>query len=121
MTIFTSILSKTEVAFTAMERLNRALLPEEEAAIDALWDNHRGIEVVEYNDFVALKAREIKREAMRQGKTGRRTPDIIHMATACFTEADEIHTTEKAMHGFSAIVGLPIMNPYVAQPRLPAV
>lgn len=119
--ILTSVLSKTEVAFTAMEKLNRILSSDEEAAIDALWTNHRGIVVEEYHDAIALKAREIKRLAMLKGKPGRRTPDIIHMATAQFVEADEMHTTEEKLHKFSDIVGFPIIEPYVNQLRLPSV
>ena len=94
--IVTSVLSKTEVAFSAMESQNRVLTPEEEERIDLVWSGNRGVRVVEFNELIAVRARDIRRDDMIRGWTGRRTPDIIHLATASFMGVEEMHTTEKA-------------------------
>ncbi|MCA1669699.1 MAG: PIN domain-containing protein [Thermomicrobia bacterium] len=109
--IYTSILSQTEVAFTAIEKTNGALSASEEARIDGLWKT-RGIRVVEYNNFIALKARDIRRASMGHGLTGRRTPDIIHMATAVFVNADEMHSTEPKLHKFSPLLPFAVRDPH---------
>lgn len=119
--IVTSILSKTEVAFTVMERLKRVLTTEEEEKIDRLWTANKGIMVVEYNELVALRARDIRRGDMMRGWTGYRTPDIIHMATACYKEVDEMHTTETGLHRYSNVLEFPVQSPYTPKQRLPGV
>ncbi len=119
--IITSVLSVTEVAFGAMERVNRALDPEEESRLDRFWSNSAGITLVEYNERVALFARDIRREDMVRGWTGYKTPDIIHMATARFVGATEMHTTDKKLHRYSAVLGFTVRHPFTPQTRLPGV
>ncbi len=109
--IYTSVLSQTEVAFTAVEKTNGALSANEEARIDSLWKT-RGIRVVEYNNFVALKARDIRRASMTHGLTGHRAPDIIHMATAQFVNADEMHSTDPKLHRFSPLLPFSVCDPH---------
>ena len=117
--IVTSILTKTEVAFTAMESLQRATTVEEEAKIDKIWTANRGVKIVEYNEIIALRARDIRREDMVRGWKGRRTPDIIHLATACYMQVVEMHTTEPGLHRYGSVIGFPVTNPIASQLRLP--
>lgn len=109
--LYTSVLSQTEVAFTAIEKTSGTLSTAEEERIDALWKT-KGIRVIEYNPFVALKARDIRRASMTHGLTGHRAPDMIHMATAQFVNADEMHSTEPKLHRFSPILPFPICDPH---------
>lgn len=119
--IVTSILSKTEVAFSSMERVKRVLTTDEEERIDKLWTANRGVMVVEYSDLVAIHARDIRRGDMMRGWTGYRTPDIIHMATAVYKEVEEMHTTEGGLHRYGSVLGFPVQNPHTPKQRLPGV
>ena len=116
--IVTSVLSLAEVAFGAMERLNRALDPREEARIDSLWTSP-GIALVEVNERVARIAREIKRDDMVRGRAGRRTADIMHVASARFMRVQAMHTTETKLHGYSNLYGFPVRDPYTPKMKLP--
>ncbi|HEX3721959.1 MAG TPA: hypothetical protein VHV31_04165, partial [Nitrolancea sp.] len=108
-------LSKTEVAFTAMEQLHRATTAEEEARIDKIWSANLGLKIVEYNDLVALIARDIRRDDMNRGWSGYRAPDIIHLATARFMQVDEMHTLDVGLHRYSNVLGFPVTNPLSPQ------
>ncbi len=113
--IVTSVISVTEVAFTAMEAIGRALSDEEEDRIDNLWRTD-GITLVEVNVFVARLARELGRQRLERGWTeaGWRNPgapDLIHLATAVFAGTSEVHTTEPALHRYSALINIPVNYP----------
>ena len=117
--IVTSVLSIAEVAFAAAERLERALDAREEARIENLWRS-RGIALVEVNERVARLAREIRRDDLVRGRTGgRRTPDILHLATARLMAVQDMHTTEPDLHKYSNLWGFPVRGPYSTAPRLP--
>ena len=117
--IVTSVLSVTEVAFGAMERVSRVLNPEEEARLDRFWSNSAGIKIIEYNERVARYAREIRREDLARGWKGYRTPDIIHLATARYINAVEIQTTDSKLHRYSSVLGIPVRYPFTSKVRLP--
>lgn len=116
--IVTSVLSVAEVAFAAVAKLNRALSPSEEAKIDSFWTSP-GIALVEVNERVARLGREIKRDDALKGRTGKRTADILHVATARFVRAQEMHTTDGDMKKYTGLYGFPVQDPYTPKMKLP--
>lgn len=116
--IVTSVISVAEVAFAAVAKLNRALSPGEEAKIDGFWTSP-GITLVEVNERVARLGREIKRDDALKGRTGKRTADILHVATARFVRVQEMHTVDGDMKKYSNLYGFPIQDPYTPKMKLP--
>ena len=116
--IVTSVLSKVEVTWVAHERLQRALSRDEEARIDALWNNPDVVEMVDFNDEIALTARKMMREGMARGWK-LRTNDAIHLASAQWVGASELQTYDlKDFAKFSELLGLIICEPHTIQPKL---
>lgn len=119
--IVTSVLSIAEVAFAAAEKRKQALDAREEARIEHLWRS-RGIALVEVNEKVARLARDIRREDILTGRTGRRrTPDIVHLATARFVAVQDMHTTEPDLHKYSNLWGFPVRDPFSTRFLLPGI
>jgi len=116
--IATSVLSKVEISWVAHEKLDRILNDEEEEKIDKLWNDFSVLEVVEFNDEIALIARNIMRQGMVVGKKIR-TNDAIHIATAKWIVAKEINTYNLSdFKKFEYIISIPIKEPSILQPRL---
>ena len=116
--IVTSVVSKVEVTWVAHEKLNRILNKEEEARIDAIWNNSELVEMVDFNDEIALAARKLMREGMARGWK-LKTNDAIHLASAQWVGAMELQTYDKDdMPRFSQLLGLTICEPHVIQPKL---
>ncbi len=116
--IVTSVISVAEVAFAAVAKLNRALSPGEEATIDSFWTSP-GIALVEVNERVARLGREIKRDDAPKGRTGKRTADILHVATARLMRVQEMHTTDGDMKKYDNLYGFPVKDPYTPKMKLP--
>ncbi len=114
--IVTSVLSKVEVAWVATEKYNRALDPDEEARIDALW-NDPVIEFVDFNDEITYITRSLLRRAMSRG-WGLRTNDAIHLASAEWVGAIEMNTYDDRLFKYSELIGLDVKNPIAVQPKL---
>jgi predicted nucleic acid-binding protein len=115
--VVTSAISKVEVAWAASERLNRALSEEEEAKIDNLWNDSSVLEIVEFNDEISHIARGILRQAMvRSWKPKPR--DAIHLASAEWVDAIEMHTYDKELFKYSELIGLEVKEPTTLQPKL---
>ena len=116
--IVTSAVTKVEVAWVSHERLNRVLAPEEEERIDSLWNDSSVLEIIEFNDEIALIARSLMREGMVNGWK-LRTFDAIQLASAEWAQATEINTYNLSdFKKFETIIGIPIRNPYAHQPKL---
>jgi len=115
--ILTSTISKVEVAFSAQENLNRALIPDEEAKIDALWDDASVVELIDLNEGITALARDIMREGITRGWKIRPN-DAIHLASAKWINAREINTYDDKLPKFQDIVGIPITYPTALQPKL---
>jgi len=75
--IVTSVLSKVEVTWVAHEKLNRVLSRDEEDRINAMWNNSEVIELIDFNEEIALMARQVMRDGMIKGWK-LRTNDAIH-------------------------------------------
>lgn len=116
--VLTSVLAKVEVAFSAEERATQQLDAQARAAIDAFWADGSVIEIVELHDFVADSARDLMRYSISQG--WRLTPlDAIHLASAQWAGATEIHTYDTEWARYAPRLGCRICEPYVQQPPLP--
>jgi len=116
--IVTSAISKVEVAWVAHERLKRALSTEEEIRIDALWNNPEVVEMVDFSDEIALIARKLMREGMTRGWK-LTTNDAIHLASAQWVGAIELQTYDMDdLPRYSELLGLPISEPHIIQPKL---
>ena len=116
-TIVTSTLSITEVAFAAMEKTQRALDPQVEQAIDALFADREVVTLVEFHELIAKEARRLMRRALTSGRS-LKPPDAIHLATAVQRGADVVHTYDDRMLGYTDLTGLPIELPSTTSPRL---
>ena len=116
--IVTSAITKVEIAWVAHEKLNRVLDPQEEERIDSLWNDSSIVEVIEFNDEIALIARSLMREGMLNGWK-LRTFDAIQIASAEWVQATELNTYNLSdFQKFEGMIGIPIRNPFVAQPKL---
>jgi predicted nucleic acid-binding protein len=116
--IFTSTVSRVEVAFAAFEARSATLDARTLADIDALWDDRSVVEVVELNDEIALGARSLMREAIARGWS-LKPMDAIHLATANWLQAAEFHTYDSLLQKFEDLVGFRVCEPYALQGRLP--
>lgn len=116
--IVTSVIAKVEVAFAAYEKTQGTLDSEAEADIDALWEDASVVELIEFNDEIALMARDLMREAVTRG-WGLRPNDAIHLASAQWMESiTEFHTTDGRLDKYDSLIECNICRPYVVQPRL---
>lgn len=115
--IFTSELSKVEVAYAKQEQDQRLLDPAVEDLIDKLWQDRNAIQIVEYFDAIGREARQYIRLSITRGWR-LRSIDAIHLATAKHIETTEFQTYEERLLRYSNDVGFPIVHPYVVQPPL---
>ena len=117
--IVTSVISRVEVAWAAIEQTERALSDDEEKGIDLLLGNQAVVNLVDFNDTIALRARQFMREGMERGGKKLRTNDAIHLASADWVAALELNTYNlKDYEFFQPLVSFPIREPMADQPRL---
>ena len=120
--IFTSDLSKVEVAFATAERARRALDPKIEEKIDSLWNDPEAIVTVEMHHTIAMTARRLTRTAMAEGLS-LKPADSVHLATAEWLSStgiviDEFHTYDSRLWRCAPIVSFNLLEPYTPQPNL---
>ena len=115
--IVTTTIAKVEVAYATQEKLNRALSKEEEARIEALWNDSSVIELVEFNDNISSIARNIMREGIKNDWKAK-PKDAIHLATAQWVKARELNTYDTSLSKYESMIGMPIREPVAKQPRL---
>lgn len=120
--LFTSNLSKVEVAFATTEREQRSLDSDIEEKIDGLWDDPDAIVTVEMHHTIAMMARGLMRSGMAAGLR-LRPPDSIHLATAEWLSSsgiviDEFHTYDDRLRRCAPIVSFNLVEPYTPQPNL---
>ena len=115
--IVTSTLSMAEVAFTEQERLRQALGDTELSKIDSIFQDDNVVLLVDLNQLIAQRARDVMRVGLE--KSLKKDPrDCIHLATAKFMRAVEVHTYEKSLWDYSAHLGIKVCEPHVQQPGL---
>jgi predicted nucleic acid-binding protein len=116
--IVTSTITRVEVAWKAVEQQKRQLSDEELESIDDFVGNRAIVKLIEFNDTVALRARNFMRLAMQDGRR-LRPIDAIHLASASWVEAIELNTYNlQHFQHFAELVGFPIREPTPEQPRL---
>lgn len=120
--IYTSIMSKVEVAYATSERSGESLDPSVEENIDALWADTGTVISVEFHDVIATVARKLIRNALSEGWS-LKPQDSVHLATASWLsesgiEIDEFHTYDRSLNKYSSILGFKILEPNTPQPNL---
>jgi predicted nucleic acid-binding protein len=115
--IVTSILTKIEVAGSATEYATRVLSTVIEQKIDALWNDASVIEFIELHDGVAIRARDLMRQALTQGWS-LKPPDAIHLASAQWLGVEELHTYDDKLPRYGTMIGCKICEPYTTQLRM---
>jgi predicted nucleic acid-binding protein len=115
--IVTSTVSITEVAFAQVEKDDKALDPQIEAAIDALWQDPSAVKLVDYNQIVAREARGLLRRAVESGRH-LKPMDAIHLATALNRRVNDFHTTDDRLQRAWQDLGFPVRDPFTEKPKL---
>ena len=120
--LYTSALSKAEVAFSASEQIQKALDVKTEELIVNLWRDPDAVIIVEFHDGIADIARGLMRVAITRGWS-LKPSDSIHLATAKWLSdlglgVEEFHTYDGRLFRWSSIVGFEVLNPYTSQPKL---
>jgi predicted nucleic acid-binding protein len=119
--ILTSSESIVEVAHVLDEKMNGRLDPRVEEAIDAMWQNHKLIKMIDNGHHISTLARNLIRDAIPQ-KWKLSPKDAVHLASAYWYNKnvcpiDEFHTYDTKLYKFEAMIGIHICEPYVKQMR----
>ena len=120
--LYTSALSKVEVAFSTEEQERKALDAETEKRIENLWGDPDALVIVEFHEGIEQAARGLMRDAITRGWS-LKPLDAIQLATAKWLSdlgytIKEFHTYDSGLFRWSSILGFKILKPYTAQPRL---
>ncbi len=120
--LYTSALSKVEVAFSTSEQVQRVLDAKTEELIENLWHDPGAVITVEFHDGIADIAKGLMRVAITRGWV-LKPLDAIHLATAKWLSdlglgVEEFHTYDGRLFRWSTIVGFKILEPYTSQPKL---
>lgn len=120
--IYTSELTHVEVSFSASEQMNEALDPETERLISNLWSDPEAIVSVEYHTDVGQIATNLIRDAVTRGQS-LKPYDAVHLATAQWMSSvgltvEEFHTYDQGLFRYTPIVGFPIVEPRLENPRM---
>lgn len=123
--LYTSDLSRVEVAFSTAEKDTGILDQETERRIDSLWEDTSAITMVESHGVIGKEARNLIRAGIAQRPQGwsLKPFDAVHLATAQWLSnagitIDEFHTYDKRLFRYGTIVGFKIMEPTTTQPKL---
>ena len=120
--LYTSELSRVEVAFANSEKKQGSLDEETERRIDGLWTDPSAVVLVEYHDGVGREARTLMRNAIAGGWS-LKPLDAIHLATARWLSTvvvtvEEFHTYDRGLYKYGPIVGFKVMEPVTLEPKL---
>lgn len=119
--LYTSEISRVEVAFAASEQKRGRLDPEIEQKIGSLWADSNVVVSVEYHRGIGQIARDLMREAITRGWS-LKPLDAIHLATAQWLTSAGIEVSEFQTYDnlsrYASIVGFSICEPYTPQPKM---
>ena len=120
--LYTSEISKIEVAFSLSEQMQQALDAETEERIEKLWADPDALVTVEYHDGIGLTARDLIRWSITRGWS-LKPLDAIHLATAKWLSelgirVAEFHMYDASLFKWASIVGFEILRPQIPQPQL---
>lgn len=117
--IYTATVSIVEVAFASVER-GQPLDAAAEGRIDSFWADRDAIQLIDVHTLIEREARALIRVGLPTGWTGLGAMDAIHLAAAKSLNLPEFHTYDVArLQRYEAITGMRIIEPYLAQQRLP--
>ena len=114
--IWTSTLSIAEVTKGNTEA-GKIVPMRTQNKIDSLWEPPSKIKLIEVSQMVVKEARNVIRAIHGNQKTGIRSVDAIHLASAIHKEIEEVHTYDSKLQGFAKILDLNIKEPH--SDRLP--
>jgi predicted nucleic acid-binding protein len=117
-TVVTSVLTITEVAYATAETASATLSAEVLGRIDALWDPPSPVRLAEFHRLIAANARNLMRLALPDGRR-LKPPDAIHMSTAVRTQCQEILTYDPKWAAYAGTLGVRIDKPMSAVIPLP--
>lgn len=117
--LYTSELSRVEVAFGASEQTQRHLDEGTEKRIDGLWANQRSVGLVEHHATISIVARGFMRASITRGWS-LKPLDAVHLATAQWLKDSgipvaEFHTYDNLARFGSLVDGFSIAQPHVLQ------
>lgn len=120
--IYTSVLSHVEVSFAASEQHNQVLDPEIERLISNLWSDPEAVVSVEHHTDIGQLATGLMRDAVTEGRS-LKPLDAVHLATAQWLSSvgltvEEFHTYDQRLFNYSSVVGFPIVEPRIENPRM---
>ena len=118
--IVTSAMAKTEVAFSQNEKTHKTLDDDTEEKINALWEDESVIAIIEVHPYISNLSRDLMRRSVLKGWK-LTTVDAIHLASAQWVGAKEVHTFDSKLEKFSEFIGCKVCEPYVEQMLLPNV
>ena len=115
--IITSVFTVTEVAFAKAEQDAKVLDATVEAKISMLWQVGAPIQLVEFYEVIAAKARELMRAAIPHGWS-LKPNDAIHLATADHLKVSEMHSYDEKLYKYKELTDthFPICRPVATQP-----
>lgn len=105
----TSVLTITEVARFASEKLTGTMLDESEKKLDQFWQNTDLIRTVDVSLAIARQARGLIRSAAKLNYS-LKTPDALHLATAQEIGADRFLTYD-ALGRYESLTRFKITTP----------
>ncbi len=120
--LYTSDITRVEVAFAVSEREQKALDPEVEQKIDRLWNDPSIFTMVEFHSRIAIAARDLIRDSISRSWS-LKPLDAVHLATAQWLSRmnitiEECHTYDKRLFRYETIVEFKIMEPTTLNPKL---
>ena len=120
--VYTSDLTHVEVSFSASEQMSKVLDPETENLISNLWSDSKAVVSVEYHTKIGQIAISLMRDAVTRGQS-LKPYDAVHLATAQWLSSvgltvEEFHTYDQGLFRYAYIVGFPIVEPRIENPRM---
>jgi predicted nucleic acid-binding protein len=112
--VVTAAISIAEVSYAAHEKLRKALDPQAQSRIDAMWGDP-SVLLVETPPQVMFLARDMMREVTPRG-WALRPYDAVHLATAAWVHkqiypVSEFHTYDDRLRKYTELIDIPIVEP----------
>ena len=115
--LVTSAFSIIEVAHVANEKQKFTLMPDVEEKFDVFWADTSLIELIDFHENLARKARTLMRQATIN-KYSLQGVDALHIVSAQLVGVDKFFTYDIKLKKFEDMVGFSISEPHVDQPKL---
>jgi predicted nucleic acid-binding protein len=116
--ILTSTLSIAEVAFSSLSSQKKAMNQIQQQKIDNLLDVATKISA---HELIMIKARDLMRDALKNGWPIPSGADAIHLASALQVGVSEMNTYDRKLIGLDGKFGITICHPFALQPVLPGI